>query len=176
MSNHETGFSSADKGELGPEMTSSIIRDRLKRGDVQGAAVLLGRPWSIEGVVVHGDKRGRLLGFATANLILDDDRVLAQGVYAVRAIVDGVAYDAVACYGTRPQFDDGAPRLEVHILDFDEDIYGASLVVEFVGFQRPEERFSSVELLKQQMALDCVMARQLLQRESVNGADGFMSA
>lgn len=174
MSRHDIVFSSAENGARGLEITSSIILDRLKRGDVKGAAMLLGRPWAIQGVVVHGDKRGRLLGFATANLILEDDRLLAQGVYAVRAIVDGTPYDAVACYGTRPQFDNGAPRLEVHILDFNEDIYGASLVVEFIGFQRPEERFTCVETLKMQMAEDCVNARQLL-RESAF-ADGRLSA
>lgn len=174
MSSHDIVFSSAENGATGLEVTSSIILDRLKRGDVQGAAVLLGRPWTIQGVVVHGDKRGRLLGFATANLILEDDRLLAQGVYAVRAIVDGTAYDAVACYGTRPQFDNGAPRLEVHILDFDKDIYGASLVVEFIGFQRPEERFTSVETLKTQMAQDCVNARRLLRENTF--ADGLLSA
>lgn len=174
MSSHEAVFSSDESGEVGPEIVSSIVLDRLKRGDVKGAAVLLGRPWSIEGVVVHGDKRGRLLGFPTANLILEDDQLLAQGVYAVRVKIDGAAYDAVACYGTRPQFDNGAPRLEVHILDFDEDIYGAPLVVEFVGFQRPEERFTSVETLKMQMTRDCETARDLLRGAASGG--GYLSA
>lgn len=147
---------------------STIIRDRLGRGDVKGAAVLLGRPWSIEGVVVHGDKRGRLLGFPTANLMLAADTPLAQGVYAVRALIGGKPHDGVACFGTRPQFDNGAPRLEVHILDFDQDIYGEPIVVEFVGFQRPEVRFASVDALKGQMADDCMTARRLLR----DGADG----
>lgn len=154
-----------DTGALNP---STIIRDRLGRGDVKGAAVLLGRPWAIEGIVVHGDKRGRLLGFPTANLMLEPGTPLAQGVYAVRAMIAGKVHDGVACFGTRPQFDNGAPRLEVHILDFDQDIYGAPIVVEFVGFQRPEIRFASVEALKEQMGDDCLKARHLLR----DGSDG----
>lgn len=174
MSSHEGVFASSSHAGRGFELNTSIIRDRLRRGDVRGAAVLLGRPWTIEGIVMHGDKRGRELGFATANLFLESDDLIAQGVYAVRVKIDGVSYDAVACYGTRPQFDDGAPRLEVHILDFDADIYGEPLVVEFIGFQRPEERFPSVEALKEQMALDCTQARRLL-RETQD-ASGFMVA
>ena len=129
---------------------------------------MLGRPWAIEGIVVHGDKRGRLLGFPTANLMLEPDTPLAHGVYAVRAAIAGKVHDGVACFGTRPQFDNGAPRLEVHILDFDQDIYGAPIVVEFVGFQRAEIRFASVDALKEQMSDDCLMARRLLRE----GSDG----
>lgn len=153
-----------------PSAVSNIILDRLKRGDVSGAAVLLGHPWTISATVVHGDKRGRALGFATANLVLSPDTPLAQGVYAVRATVGRTRYEGVACYGTRPQFDDGAPRLEVHLFDFDRDIYGASMDVSFIAFQRPEIKFVSVDALKDQMSQDCATARQLFRGESVAAA------
>lgn len=141
---------------------SKIVLDCLRRGDVARAAVLLGRPWTITSTVVHGDKRGRELGFATANLVLAPDTSLAHGIYAVRATVDNACHDAVACYGTRPQFDDGAPRLEVHLFDFDRNIYGARMDVAFIAFQRPEVKFVSVDSLKEQISQDCVTARQLL--------------
>ncbi|MBL8844508.1 MAG: hypothetical protein JNN24_01940 [Hyphomicrobium zavarzinii] len=146
-----------------------MVRARLQRGDVTGATLLLGQPWGITATVVHGDKRGRALGFATANLVLSPDTPLAHGVYAVRATVRGACHEGVACFGTRPQFDDGAPRLEVHLFDFDHDIYGASMNVAFVAFQRPEMKFVSVDALKEQMATDCRMARELL-REGIEVA------
>ncbi len=119
----------------------------------------------VEGVVVHGDKRGRLLGFPTANIVLDASASVSFGVYAVRVHVNGRIENGVACYGTRPQFDDGAPRLEVHILDFDEDIYGAHLVVELVAFQRAETTFADVQALMDQMSCDCDDARAVLGRK-----------
>lgn len=119
------------------------------------------RQW-VEGVVVHGDKRGRLLGFPTANIVLGASANVSFGVYAVRVHVNGRIENGVACYGTRPQFDDGAPRLEVHILDFDEDIYGAHLVVELVAFQRGETTFPDVQALMDQMSCDCDDARAVL--------------
>jgi riboflavin kinase / FMN adenylyltransferase len=116
----------------------------------------------VEGVVVHGDKRGRLLGFPTANIVLDASADVSFGVYAVRVHVNGRVENGVACYGTRPQFDDGSPRLEVHILDFDEDIYGEHLVVELVAFQRGETTFVNVQALVDQMSCDCDDARHVL--------------
>lgn len=147
-----------------------IIRARLERGDAAGVAVLLGQPWSVTETVVHGDKRGRALGFPTANLLLSRDTPLAHGVYAVRVTVRGVCHEGVACFGTRPQFDDGAPRLEVHLFDFDQDIYGAAMTVAFVALQRSEIKFVSVEALKEQMALDCVMAREILREDATAAA------
>lgn len=147
-----------------------IVQVRLKRGDVAGVAVLLGQCWAITETVVHGDKRGRALGFPTANLVLSQSTPLAHGVYAVRATVRGNSHNGVACFGTRPQFDDGAPRLEVHLFDFDEDIYGASMDVAFVALQRPEIKFANVDALKKQMALDCIMAREILREDATISA------
>lgn len=124
--------------------------------------MILGHPWTIRSIVVHGDKRGRELGFPTANIMLKPDTPLAHGVYAVRVAVNSASHDGVACFGTRPQFDDGAPRLEVHLFDFDSDIYGVMIDVAFIAFQRPELKFESVDSLKAQMIRDCVLARQLL--------------
>lgn len=152
-----------------PDIASAmpeIVKARLERGDVTGVAALLGKCWAITETVVHGDKRGRALGFPTANLVLSPSTPLAHGVYAVRVTVRGLSHDGVACFGTRPQFDDGAPRLEVHLFDFDQDIYGASIDVAFVAMQRPEIKFVNVEALKEQMALDCVMAREILREEA----------
>jgi riboflavin kinase/FMN adenylyltransferase len=141
---------------------SGWVRWHLARGNIEAANRLLGRRWTIEGVVAHGDKRGRELGFPTANIILRSDARLGFGIYAVRVLVNGVIANGVASYGTRPQFDDGAPRLEVHILDFNGDLYGAHACVEFVAFQRPERTFSNVGALLQQMNSDCLDARHLL--------------
>ena len=97
----------------------------LAEGKVVEAAELLGDPWFVSGEVVHGDKRGRELGFPTANLRLDPACGLKHGIYAVRVGVGGMRYDGVASFGGRPMFDDGAPLLEVFLFDFDGDLYGA---------------------------------------------------
>ncbi len=164
MSNRCHSRQDGAAGDANPA-ASTIILDRLKRGDVSGAAVLLGQPWRITATVVHGDKRGRALGFATANLLLSPDTPLAHGVYAIRATLGETSHAGVACFGTRPQFDDGAPRLEVHLFDFDRDIYGAAMDVAFIAFQRAEMKFASVDALKAQMAQDCSMARELLRED-----------
>lgn len=143
-------------------ITSTAVRSRLALGDVKAANNLLGRRWTMEGIVVHGDKRGRQLGFPTANLDPINDARIGFGIYAVRVLLDGKIANGVACYGTRPQFDDGAPRLEIHILDFNGDIYGARLLVEFVAFQRSERTFVNVSALMQQIKADCLTARRLL--------------
>lgn len=143
-------------------ITSTAIRSRLALGDIKAANNLLGRRWTMEGIVVHGDKRGRELGFPTANLDPFHDVRIGFGIYAVRVLIDGKIVNGVASYGTRPQFDDGAPRLEVHILDFSGDIYGAQLLVEFVAFQRSERTFVNVSALTKQIDADCLSARRLL--------------
>lgn len=138
------------------------IRAHLSAGDLCAASYLLGRHWSIEGPVVHGYKRGRELGFPTANVQPGRPLPLAHGIYAVRLQIDGTPLQGVASYGTRPQFDNGAPLLEVHILDFSRDIYGALLRVEFVCRQRAELVFDSVDDLKRQMEVDRSTARDVL--------------
>ncbi|MBI1650853.1 riboflavin biosynthesis protein RibF [Hyphomicrobium sulfonivorans] len=147
--------------ECGP-ITAANIRQHLAAGDIQAANRLLGRNWTIEGPVVHGYKRGRELGFPTANVQPLHRLDLAHAIYAVRVYAGERVLDGVACYGTRPQFDDGAPALEVHILDFAGDLYGQRLRVEFVAHQRPELKFSCVDDLVRQMEIDRAEARELL--------------
>jgi riboflavin kinase/FMN adenylyltransferase len=157
----------ADPLCLGTEVvSSSAIRAALEAGDVVHAAALLGRPWSVCAVVQHGDKRGRELGFPTANLHLTEDCRLAYGIYAVRARVAGVTHDAIASFGRRPTFDDGAPKLEVMLFDFAGEIYGQVMEVSFIGWIRGEARFDGVDALIAQMHRDCDAARALLEARS----------
>ncbi len=146
----------------GVPISSSRIRDALAEGDVASANAMLGEPWSVRGKVVHGDKRGRLLGFPTANMIMPADNRLRHGIYAVRALIGGVWHDGVASFGRRPTFDDGAPRLETFVFDFSGDLYGQELDVAFVGWVRGEEKFANVEDLVVQMRLDTAKSRAIL--------------
>lgn len=143
------------------------IAGALLAGDVRAASELLGHPHSVGGVVVSGDRRGRLLGYPTANLRLDARKALpANGIYAVRAKLPGerrATHPAVVSLGVRPQFRAGNPRLlEVYLLDAELDLYGLPLRVEFVERLREERRFSDVEALKAQMARDVTLAREAL--------------
>ena len=159
-----TIFESVPAGGLA-KISSSDIRAALKEGRPEEGARLLGRWWSIEGEVVRGDARGRTLGYPTANIRLDA-RILrpAFGVYAVRARIadETVSHGAAANFGVRPMFEIAAPQLEVHLLDFSEDLYGKRLTVEFVAYLRPEEKFASLDALKAQMDDDCAHARRFL--------------
>jgi riboflavin kinase / FMN adenylyltransferase len=143
-------------------VSSSAIRAALREGDVAGAARLLGRDWSVTGEVRHGDKRGRLLGYPTANMVLAPECTLKHGIYAVRMIVDGISRPGVASFGRRPTFDDGAPRLETFLFDFSGDLYGKMVEVSFVGWLRGEAKFDSVEALIVQMQQDEAQARLIL--------------
>ncbi len=143
-------------------VSSTATRAALEAGDVALARDLLGHPYFVRAIVRHGDKRGRLLGFPTANLALDPSNRLAHGVYAVTLAIDGVVHDAVASFGRRPTFDNGAPLLEVYIFDFAGDLYGKEVDVAFYGFIRGEEKFESVEALIDQMGQDCDAAKRIL--------------
>jgi riboflavin kinase / FMN adenylyltransferase len=143
--------------------SSSAIRARLTRGDVSGAAADLGHRWRIDGQVVGGAKRGTGLGFPTANITVAPGCGLAHGIYAARVHVDGTCHGAAAYWGSRPQFDNGLAVLEVFLLDFDGDLYGRDLSVEFVAFLRPDGKFEGLEALKRQMQVDCDAARKCLQ-------------
>ncbi|WP_375408767.1 bifunctional riboflavin kinase/FAD synthetase [uncultured Methylobacterium sp.] len=143
-------------------VSSSAIRAALAAGDVARANALLGYRWFLSAQVRHGDKRGRTLGYPTANMALDECG-LAHGIYAVRAqLQDGSLYDGVASYGRRPTFDDGAPLLEVNLFGFAGDLYGQDMTVEFVAHLRGEERFDSAEALIARMDLDAAEARSRL--------------
>ena len=139
-------------------VSSSRIRDLLRAGDVAGAARLLGHDHEVEGTVVEGERRGRTLGFPTANVEVDGGLLPADGVYAVR--VDGRI--GVANLGTRPTFAGVARRLEVHLLDYEGDLYGQRLVVSFVAHIRGEKRFESLSALREAIAADASAARRIV--------------
>ncbi len=147
----------------GVRVSSTAIRDALARGEVDRAAVLLGRPYRMSGKVVQGRRVGHALGYATANVDLRRRQSAVEGIYAVR--VHGLpqgAVDGVASVGARPTFDLTKPLLEVHLFDFDADIYGEFIHVEFIAHIRAIERFASADELVAQMDVDADNARSLL--------------
>ncbi|MEA2024044.1 MAG: bifunctional riboflavin kinase/FAD synthetase [Actinomycetota bacterium] len=147
----------------GTEIRSTTIRDALIGGDVERAAMMLGRPYDLEGIVVAGDGRGRQIGVATANVSFPAVLTVPRhGVYAVMAVVDGVGHPAVANLGIRPTFGGEDEVLEVHILGFDRDLYGRHLRIEFVARIRDEIRFDSVDDLLIQIHDDMVSASERL--------------
>jgi riboflavin kinase / FMN adenylyltransferase len=150
--------------DAGRRYSSGAIRTALTAGDVGDAAALLGFPWFVSGEVIHGEKRGRDLGFPTANLRLDPGCGLRHGIYAVRVAVDGAYYGGVASFGRRPTFDTGAPLLEVFLFDFSGNLYGKVVDVAFIGWIRPEEKFTSVDDLVTRMNEDSRQARAMLAR------------
>ncbi len=147
----------------GEPVSSSRIRKLVAAGEVEAAAALLGRPHVLEGVVVHGDHRGRTIGFPTANVANEVELLPAAGVYAVRARIDGgPPLPGVANVGVRPTFDATELRVEVHLLGFTGDLYGRRLAVELVARVRGERRFPSVDALVAQIREDADRARALL--------------
>src|ERR1700719_252092 len=126
-------------------VSSSAIRMALAEGQIEEATAMLGGPWFINGLVIHGEKRGRDLGFPTANIRLDKNCSLKHGIYAVRVGLGEARIDGGASFGRRPTFDNGAPLLEVFLFDFKGDLYGQKLDVAFIGFIREELKFDSVE-------------------------------
>lgn len=149
--------------EAGEVFSSSSIRLMLAQGEVRQAAHALGHWWRVHGKVVGGAKRGTGLGFPTANLPMPKGTALGHGIFAVRIYLpDGKVEQGAAYLGTRPTFDDGKPVLEVFLFDFDGDLYGREIEVEFIDFIRPDRRFDTIEALKEQMARDCDKSRQIL--------------
>jgi riboflavin kinase/FMN adenylyltransferase len=146
----------------GMRISSGEVRSALAAGDVEAAAMLLGYPWFVNGEVVHGDKRGRELGFPTANLRVDPACGLKHGIYAVRVGLDGRRIDGVASFGRRPMFDTGVVLLEVFLFDFEGDLYGKKLDVAFIHWIRPELAFATVDDLVRRMDEDCGLARAAL--------------
>jgi riboflavin kinase/FMN adenylyltransferase len=145
----------------GDVISATAIREHLGRGDPAAAAVLLGRDWSIEGVVEEGDKRGRMIGFPTANIGLGEHLRPAAGVYAVE--VDGLG-PGVANLGWRPTVDGRDLRFAVHVFDFSGDLYGKTLRVALVAYLRAEQKFAGLDALKAQIAEDARRAREVLAR------------
>ncbi len=149
------------------KVSSTRIREALKAGRPQEAARLLGHWWTIEARVEHGDKRGRAIGFPTANMRIDHFLRPAFGVYAVRAtIVEDEKilgrYEGVANFGIRPMFETPTPLLETYLFDFAGDLYGKHLAVELVAYLRPEAKLEHIEALKAQITADCRAARDAL--------------
>jgi riboflavin kinase/FMN adenylyltransferase len=148
----------------GRPVSSGPIRDALAAGNVHLADELLGYPWFITSAVIHGDKRGRELGFPTANIRLDSACALRHGIYAVRVSVGGRHYDAVANFGRRPMFDNGAVLLEIFLFDFSDDLYGRNLYVAFIEWIREERMFDGSAALITQMKEDSRLAREALRK------------
>jgi len=146
--------------------SSTAVRERLEAGDPKGAAAILGRPYAIEGRVAHGDKRGRTIGFPTANIHLGQWLRPARGVYAVRVeILDGhntTTVDGVANIGNRPTINGTADLLEVFLFGFEGDLYGKILSVGLIDYIRPERKFDGLDELKKQIAEDTGRAREVL--------------
>jgi len=150
----------------GTSLSSTAIRAHLREGRPRDAARLLCRWWEIDGIVATGHQRGRTIGFPTANLRLDDLLEPALGVYAVRcSIGEGETltwHDAIANLGRRPTVDGETLLLETHVFDYEGDLYGRPMRVQLLDFIRPERKFDSFDLLRQQIARDCDTARSIL--------------
>lgn len=148
--------------ELGQVFSSTSVRLKLAEGDFGGAAHVLGRWWRVCGTVIGGAKRGTGMGYPTANVPMPKGTALAHGIFAVRTLIDGVWHDGAAYLGTRPTFDDGKPVLEVFLFDFDGDLYGREIAVEFIAFLRGDRKFDSMDALVAQMDIDVAQARGVL--------------
>lgn len=156
----------SDDGDGHAPFASSSIRSSLRRGHMEAAARELGYQWMIMGEVVHGDKRGRAIGFPTLNIILEKGAEPFRGIYAVlvRSATKPMSkpWLGAGYFGDRPTFDSPRTFVEVYLLDQDLDLYGEILFVEFIQLIRPDKRFASVDELVRQMGQDCQLARRIL--------------
>jgi len=147
----------------GVRASSTAIREALAAGDMAHATALLGRPYRMSGKIVKGDRVGRTLGYPTANVDLRRRQSAVLGIFAVRVHgLDGGIRDAVASVGSRPTFNGTKPILEVHLFDFDEDIYGQYIHVDFIAWLREQKKFDAVDELVAQMHIDADNARSVL--------------
>ncbi len=164
------GFSVHDMGSVvvgDVRVSSTVTREALEAGDCRRATALLGRPYRMSGKVVRGREVGRTLGYPTANVDIRRRQCAVDGIFAVRVHgLDGGPHDGVASVGRRPTFDLEKPLLEVHLFDFDRDIYGEYIHVDFIEWIRGVEKFSSSDELVAQMHRDADNARQILEREA----------
>jgi riboflavin kinase/FMN adenylyltransferase len=159
-----------DDADGNAPFSSSSIRSSIRRGHVRAAAHDLGYRWIVMGEVVHGDKRGRTIGFPTANIIVDPGAEPARGIYAVEvrdaaAAPGTVAWQGAAYFGDRPTFNTNRTFLETYLLDVDVDLYGRTLLVSFHDLIRGDKTFASVGELVEQMKHDCELAREILARD-----------
>jgi riboflavin kinase/FMN adenylyltransferase len=149
-------------------VSTTRIRRLISEGRVDEAAALLGHEYCLDGMVVHGDRRGKRIGFPTANLCTENELLPPHGVYATTTKVGEVVYASITNIGVRPTVDAGGRvTVETHLFNFDGDLYGASIRVGFVQRLRDERAFESVDLLKAQIGADCARARALFDRLSL---------
>ena len=155
-------------------VSSTRIRRLIQEGRVDEAAALLGRPYAIEGTVVHGDGRGRTLGFPTANLETENELLPRYGIYATISTIDDVAYRSVSSVGIRPTIGDGRLAIETHLLNLggSRDLYGKRVRLAFVKWLREERAFAGLDALKEQIALDCVAANEVFARTGIGTNPG----
>lgn len=147
----------------GVRVSSTAVREALAVGDLKRATTLLGRPYRMSGKIVAGEKLGRKLGYPTANVDLRRRQSAVIGIFAVRVHgLDGGPRDAVASVGSRPTFNGSKPLLEVHVFDFDGDIYGRYIHVDFIARLRDQQKFDSADELVAQMHIDADNARSIL--------------
>lgn len=146
-------------------VSSTLIRQMISDGDVERAMELLGRPFALDGKVVKGDGRGRLLGYPTANLAISEGFLIPDdGVYAVTVSIADKEYWGMANIGNNPTFNLNSHRIEVHVFDFTGDLYNQSLHVQFIRSIRKEIKFINGEALKHQLTLDTDIARAILKQ------------
>ncbi|MBO8170969.1 MAG: bifunctional riboflavin kinase/FAD synthetase [Bacillaceae bacterium] len=151
----------------GEKVSSTMIREYLHQGEVEQASYFLGRPYTIKGKVIHGEGRGRTIGFPTANLLLEDPYIIPRnGVYGVKVTYEGQIYDGLMNIGIKPTFETRRKEksLEVYIFDLDENLYEKELEVAFLYFIREEQKFASVEDLIKQINTDVETARERLKQ------------
>ena len=148
----------------GSVLSSSKVRKLLQDNNFKAAESMLGHKWIIKDTVQEGDKRGREIGFPTANLKVDNLIQLTFGVYAVEVNYEGKNFNAVANYGSRPTFDGDKILLEVYLFDFSDDLYGKDIIVTFVDFIREEKKFDGLESLKNQIEIDSKKAQEILNK------------
>lgn len=149
----------------GERVSSTRVRECIQRGDFDGAAALLGRPYSLSGRIAHGQKLGRQLGYPTINIKMGDKTLIVKGIFAVQVKgIDNQPLRGVASIGTRPTVNGVDTILEVYILDFDRDVYGYRVVVEFLHKIRDEEKFASLEELTAHIAQDTEKAKAFFKR------------
>ena len=146
-------------GCTGEPVSSTAVRNALTAGDVEAAARLLGHWWRVSGVVTGGAKRGTGMGYPTVNIALPPGTTLGHGIYAARVLVGDHVYAGAAYLGTRPTFDNGAPVLETFLLDFDGDLYGRRIGIEFIAHLRADRQFADMAALVAQMDRDVAAAR-----------------
>lgn len=158
---HELQLAHCEK--LPNHVSSTLIRQLIGKGDFPTANTLLGRPFTFTGTVIKGDQRGRTLGFPTLNFLYPDELVLPpDGVYVNRVFLDGQWYDGVGNLGDNPTFTNQYHRFEVHLFDFDRNVYGFEATIQFYALIRGEQRFESLDALISQMKIDEQKAREFL--------------